>query len=113
MNRWQILAVQTSTTEAVAESMALRTAWARSNTYASAIAASVEQQSKGRSEISYNVANASQETNSVVAVLGEFAASAIAARTLAEVVLTASQSVETAVGNLRDEVENFLRNVAA
>lgn len=60
-----------------------------------------------------NVANASQETNSVVAVLGEFAASAIAARTSAEVVLTASQSVETAVGNLRDEVENFLRNVAA
>ena len=109
----QILAVQTSTTEAVDAIHGIEDCMGEINTYASAIAASVEQQSKATNEISYNVANASKETNSVVAVLGEFAASAIAARTSAEVVLTASQSVETAVGNLRDEVENFLRNVAA
>jgi hypothetical protein len=59
------------------------------------------------------VANASQETNSVVAVLGDFADSAIATRTSAEIVLTASQSVETAVSNMHDEVETFLNNVAA
>jgi len=83
------------------------------NTYASAIAASVEQQSKATGEISYNVANASRETSSVVAVLGEFADSAVTTRGTAEVVLTASRSVQGAVGNLRDEVESFLRNAAA
>jgi methyl-accepting chemotaxis protein len=66
----QILAVQTSTTEAVDTIHGIEDCMGEINTYASAIAASVEQQSKATSEISYNVANASQETNSVVAVFG-------------------------------------------
>ena len=49
----------------------------------------------------------------VVSVLGEFANSAVAVRASAEIVLTASQSVESAIGNLRDEVESFLSSVTA
>jgi hypothetical protein len=48
----------------------------------------------------------------VVAVLGEVAGAATATRTSAETVLAASQSVETAVGKLRTEVETFLGKVA-
>jgi hypothetical protein len=70
-------------------------------------------EAKATQEISHNVVNASRETNSVVSVLGEFANSAVAARGSAEIVLTASQSVESAIGNLRDEVESFLSSVAA
>jgi hypothetical protein len=38
---------------------------------------------------------------------------AVATRASAEIVLTASASVEGAVENLRREVESFLKNVAA
>jgi methyl-accepting chemotaxis protein len=65
------------------------------------------------SEVKSLAVQTAAATSSVVAVLSEFAGSAIATRTSAESVLTASQSVESAVGNLRDEVESFLRNVAA
>jgi methyl-accepting chemotaxis protein len=108
-----ILAVQTATSEAVDATHAIEACMGDINGYASAIAASVDQQSKATGEISYNVGSASQETNSVVTVLGEFADSAVAARATAEVVLAASTSVEGAVGNLRQEVESFLRSVAA
>jgi methyl-accepting chemotaxis protein len=109
----QIQAVQTSTREAVEAIQSIEQCIGEINLYASAIAASVDQQARATQEISLNVTNASQETNSVVAVLGDFANSAIATRTSAEIVLTASQSVEAAVSNLHDEVETFLSNVAA
>ena len=109
----QITALQTSTSEAVDAIQDIEEGMGTINTYASAIAASVEQQSKATGDISFNVASASEETNSVVSVLGEFANSAVATRSSAEVVLTASQSVASAVGDLRDEIESFLRNVAA
>jgi methyl-accepting chemotaxis protein len=109
----QITALQTCTSEAVDAIQGIEECMGTINTYASAIAASVEQQSKATGDISYNVASASEETSSVVSVLGEFANSAVATRSSAEVVLTASQSVASAVGDLRDEIESFLRNVAA
>ena len=46
-------------------------------------------------------------------MLGEVADAAVATRTSAEVVLSASESVEGAVDNLRREIETFLGNVAA
>jgi hypothetical protein len=48
----------------------------------------------------------------VVTVLGEGAGAATATRSSAEIVLTASKSVESAVANLRVEVESFLGKVA-
>jgi methyl-accepting chemotaxis protein len=64
-------------------------------------------------DISKNVDNAARETSKIAAVLGEVADAAVATRTSAEIVLSASQSVEGAVGNLRHEIETFLGDVAA
>jgi methyl-accepting chemotaxis protein len=64
-------------------------------------------------EISNNVANAAQETSKIVSGLGEVADAVIATRRSAQIVLTASKSVEGAVENLRREVASFLSNVAA
>ena len=47
-----------------------------------------------------------------VAMLGEVAGAATATRSSAQTVLSASKSVETAVANLRSEVESFLGKVA-
>jgi methyl-accepting chemotaxis protein len=48
----------------------------------------------------------------VVSVLNEVAGAATETRTSAQTVLSASQSVEAAVSNLRSEVETFLVKVA-
>src|SRR6185437_7456593 len=106
----QVSAVQDSTRDAVDGIHSIEECMGEINTHASAIAASTNQQGQATGEISHNVANASQQTSQVVAVLGEVSNSVVATRSSAEIVLTASRSVESAVGKLRDEVENFLRN---
>ena len=108
----QILAVQASTGGAVEAIRNISERMREINTYASAVAVSVGQQNAATGEISHNVASAARGTNMVVSVLGEVAGAATATRASAETVLAASQSVETAVGNLRTEVESFLGKVA-
>ena len=108
----QILAVQGSTGSAVEAIRNISERMREISTYASAVAVSVGQQNAATGEISHNVASAARGTNMVVAVLGEVAGAATATRASAETVLAASQSVETAVGNLRTEVETFLGKVA-
>jgi PAS domain S-box-containing protein len=108
----QILAVQASTGGAVEAIRSITERMREINTYASAVAASVEQQNAATGEISHNVASAARGTNMVVTVLGEVAGAATATRASAETVLAASQSVESAVANLRTEVEGFLGKVA-
>jgi methyl-accepting chemotaxis protein len=108
----QIQAVQVSTGGAVE---AIRTISARMeeiSDYTSAVAASVEQQNAATGEISHNVTSAAQGTVMAVSVLGEVAGAATATRSSAETVLNASKSVESAVANLRGEVEGFLDKVA-
>src|SRR5207244_3513698 len=56
---------------------------------------------------------AAQGTHTVVAALDDVAGAATATRSSAETVLSASRSVESAVANLRAEVEAFLGKVAA
>jgi methyl-accepting chemotaxis protein len=80
--------------------------------YTSAVTASVEQQNVATSEISQNVAGAARGSETVVAVLGDLVGAATATRNSVETVLSASRSVETAVGRLRSEVESFLGKVA-
>jgi methyl-accepting chemotaxis protein len=109
----QILAVQASTKGAIQAVGSIEECIGEISTYTSAVAGSIEEQGAATLEISNNVANAAQETSKIVAVLGEVADAAISTRTSAEIVLTASQSVEGAVENLRREVESFLGNVAA
>jgi methyl-accepting chemotaxis protein len=108
----QILAVQGSTEKAVAAIRSIAGRMGEISEYTSAVAASVEEQSAATGEISHNVTSAAQGTVATVAMLGEVAGAATATRHSAETVLTASESVEAAVANLRGEVETFLGKVA-
>jgi methyl-accepting chemotaxis protein len=107
-----IQAVQESTSGAVEAIRQIAGRMQEINQYTGAVAASVEQQNAATGEISHNVASAAEGTNHVVAVLGEVAGAATATRSSAEVVRDASQKVETAVADLRSEVEDFLKKVA-
>jgi methyl-accepting chemotaxis protein len=70
------------------------------------------QQNAATTEISRNAVNAARGTSTVVSVLGKVSEAAIGTRAAAETVLTASNSVDTSVGNLRAEIEGFLKKVA-
>jgi methyl-accepting chemotaxis protein len=109
----QISAVQASTKGAIHAVGSIEKCIEEISTYTSAVAGSIEEQSAATRDISDNVAHAAQETSKIVAVLGEVADAAVATRTSAEVVLSASESVEGAVHNLRREIETFLGSVAA
>jgi methyl-accepting chemotaxis protein len=108
----QILAVQASTKEAVEEIQSIEECMDEIGRYTSVAAGSIEQQSYATAEISSNVVNAAQETHKVVSMLDEVAGAAVETRTSAEIVLAASQAVESAVENMRGEVEDFLHDVA-
>ncbi|MGH6684341.1 MAG: PAS-domain containing protein [Pseudolabrys sp.] len=108
-----ILAVQNSTAGAIEAIRQIAARMQEINGYTSAVAASVEQQNSATGEISHNVASAAEGTSQVVAVLGEVAGAATETRSSAEVVRDASESAESAVANLRLEVEDFLAKVAA
>jgi methyl-accepting chemotaxis protein len=108
----QILAVQSSTTSAVGAIRGITDRMREISTYTSAVAASVEQQNSATSEISHNVETAAQGSGLIVSVLDEVAGAATETRSSAESMLTTSKSVETAVANLRGEVESFLTKVA-
>ena len=108
----QIDAVQSSTRDAVdaisrnterMQDIDLRT---------SAVASSLMQQDKATGAISHNVANAAQETQTVVAVLGEVTHAANTTRGVADTVLAASEAVDTAAVELRQRIEGFLQSVA-
>jgi methyl-accepting chemotaxis protein len=107
-----ILAVQNSTGGAVEAIRQIATRMQEINEYTTGVAASVVQQNSATEEISHNVANAADGTGHVVAVLGEVAGAATETRCSAEVVRDASESAESAVANLRLEVEDFLAKVA-
>jgi methyl-accepting chemotaxis protein len=109
----QVSAVQASTKGAIQAVGSIEQCIGEISVYTTAVAGSIEEQGTASAEISNNVANAAQETSKIVSVLGEVADAAVATRTSAEIVLTASQSVEGAVDNLRREIETFLGNVAA
>jgi methyl-accepting chemotaxis protein len=108
----QIVAVQASTKGAVAEIQSIEKYMDEISTYTSGVSAAIEQQSATTNEISNNVANAAQETNKIAAMLDEVADATVATRTSADIVLTTSQAVESAVENMREEVEAFLHDVA-
>jgi methyl-accepting chemotaxis protein len=108
----QILAVQASAGSAVGAIRGIAGRMREISSYTSTVAGSVEQQNAATGEISHNVAGAARATGLVVSVLGDVAGAASATRVSAETVLSASRSVESAVANLRAEVETFLGKVA-
>jgi hypothetical protein len=107
-----ILAVQDSTSGAVEAIRQIAGRMQEINSYTSAVAASVEQQNVATGEISHNVAGAADSTGHVVAVLSEVTNAANETRSSAEIVRDASQTVQSAVADLRLEVEDFLGKVA-
>ena len=107
-----ILAVQQSTGGAVEAIRKIAARMVEINQFTSAVAAAVEQQNSATGEISHNVASAAHSSGHVVEVLNEVVGAATETRVSAEVVRDASQTVETAVSNLRLEVEDFLKKVA-
>jgi methyl-accepting chemotaxis protein len=108
-----ISAVQASTTGAIQAVGSIEECIREISSYTAAVANSAEEQSTASSEISINVGNAAQDTSKIVAALGAVADAATSTRSSAQIVLSASESVEGAVQNLHHEVENFLGNVAA
>ena len=72
----------------------------------------MHQQQAATGEISQNVMSAAQSAKEIVNVLGDVTGAATETRSSAETVLAASQAVETAAADLRQEVEGFLQKVA-
>ncbi|MBX9774346.1 MAG: PAS-domain containing protein [Xanthobacteraceae bacterium] len=108
----QIAAVQISTGAAVEAIGRIAQRMKEISGYTSAAAASVHQQQAATGEISQNVMSAAQSTKEIVTVLGDVTGAATETRGSAETVLAASQAVEDAAANLREEVAGFLQKVA-
>ena len=109
----QILAVQSSTSGAVEAVRRIAERMLEINRYTSSVAASIEQQSAATGQISVNVTNAAQGTDVVATALGKVTDAATHTNASARTMLDGSQAVETAVTELRTEVENFLAKVVA
>ncbi len=107
-----ILAVQNSTGGAIEAIRKIADRMQEINQYTAAVAGAVEQQNSATGEISHNVASAAQGSGHVLEVLTEVVGAASETRASADVVRGASETVETAVANLRLEVEDFLAKVA-
>ncbi len=108
----QIDSVQVSTRAAVDAIHSISSRMQEVDRHASAVAASVEQQSAATAEISRSVSSADEGAGDVVSVLNQLSGAATDTRKSAESVLGASESVGQAVSNLRSEVEGFLKKVA-
>lgn len=108
----QIQGVQASAADAVSAIRRITERMDEINRSTSSVAASVEQQNAATGQILQNVAGAARGAQVVVSVLGEVAGSAMETRASAQTVLEASQSVESALTNLRSEVAGFLDKVA-
>ena len=108
----QILEVQNSTGKAVDAIGRISSRMQEIDDYTTAVADSVRQQSDATAEISQNVESAADGAKLIVAVLSELAGATTETQQSAQIVLTASESVDDAAGNLRKEVESFLAKVA-
>jgi methyl-accepting chemotaxis protein len=109
----QVLAVQTSANDAIDAIGRITSRMQEINQFASAVVMSVETQNAATGEISNNVANAAEGAKAIASVIGNVASSATETLTSARTVLTASEAAETAANDLRNEIDAFLRDVAA
>jgi len=108
----QIAAVQTSTSTAVDAIGRIAARMNEISEYTAAAAASVHEQNAATGDISQNVASATRGTKQITAVLADVVGATTETRESAETVLTASEAVAAAAGDLRTEVESFLQKVA-
>jgi methyl-accepting chemotaxis protein len=109
----QVAAVQSSTSGAVEAISRITGRMREINGFTSAVATAVEEQNAATGDISRNVAGAAQSTGRIVTTLGEVSGAAAETTSAARTVVDAVSSVEAAAGNLRTEVDTFLKRVAA
>jgi methyl-accepting chemotaxis protein len=109
----QISSVQTSATDAVGAIQRITGRMQEISRYTSAVAASVEQQTSATSQIAVNVSGAAKGTAAIASALTEVAGNTTETSSSAGTALTTSKAVETAVGNLRTEINGFLKTVSA
>jgi len=109
----QVAAVQSSTSGAVEAISRITGRMREINGFTSAVATAVEEQNAATGDISRNVAGAAQSTGRIVTTLGEVSGAAAETTSAARTVVEAVSSVETSAGNLRGEVDRFLKRVAA
>ncbi|HTZ03767.1 MAG TPA: PAS-domain containing protein [Xanthobacteraceae bacterium] len=107
-----ILAVQDSTASAVEAVHGIEHGMHEIATRAASAADSILQQNAATSEISRNAVDAARGTGAVVVMLDKVSSAAAGTRAAAETVLNASQSVDASIGDLRAEIEGFLKKVA-
>ena len=107
-----ILAVQESTDGAVEAVHSIEKSMHEISTRASSAADSILLQDSATLEITRNAVNAARGTSMAVSVLSQVSDAAMGTRAAAESMLTASNSVDASVGNLRAEIESFLGKVA-
>jgi methyl-accepting chemotaxis protein len=109
----QVLAVQSSTDGTIKAIGRITARMQEINQLTSVVAASIEHQNAATGEISNSVASAAEAAKVMTSVLSDVATAATETRTSAETVLAASESAELAGINLRNEIEAFLKSVAA
>jgi len=80
---------------------------------AAAAANAVAQQSIATGEISQNISEAAKGSIVVSSVLNEVSGATQNAQKSAEIVLNASETVQQTVSELKQQVEEFLKSVAA
>ena len=108
----QILDIQNSTGSAVEAIGRIAHRMEEIDSYTSAVAVSVQQQTAATGEISRNVAGSAQGAKTIAKVLDEVVRATGETQRSAETVLAAAESVDGASADLRREVESFLTKVA-
>jgi methyl-accepting chemotaxis protein len=109
----QISMVQGSTSGAVSAIQQITDCMQEIDRYTSSVADALGQQSVATGEISRNVDGAARETKMASAILEEVADAISQTDISSEKVLTTSESVDAAAIGLREQIEEFLRKVAA
>ena len=109
----QVASVHAGTAAAVGAITRITARMEEISEFMTAAAKSVEEQHVATRYISENVADAAEGTTAIAASLGGVAGAAGETHSSAETVLAASEAVSAIASDLRREVEEFLRTVAA
>jgi len=109
----QITAIQDATKESVSAIAEITTIMEEVNSYTSTIAAAVNEQGSATGEISQNAQKAAEGTTFVSSRMSELSGTVNETSESSRSVLDASEMLNSRTEELKQEVETFLRNVAA
>nr|WP_319384432.1 Cache 3/Cache 2 fusion domain-containing protein [uncultured Roseibium sp.] len=109
----QITAIQDATKESVSAIAEITTIMEEVNSYTSTIAAAVNEQGSATGEISQNAQKAAEGTTFVSSRMSELSGTVNETSESSHSVLDASEMLNARTEELKQEVETFLRNVAA